>query len=166
MLFKYQSENRHLIVALLEAKVAVVLDHDLAREAQAYAGAIGLGGVERHKDLFDLMQRNGFAVVGQADDGLVLRVEVGGDADGVSVSLYCVLNQVVENEHHLALVDVDEQVGRFGRIGDGGSLLGGFGLVEKQHALHHLVDHHGLADGRRHLREVAIRLNEANQVLR
>ena len=91
-LFEHYPKNRLLVIALYEAKVAVVFDHDLAGEAEADAGAVGFGGVERDKDLVDLAERDGLAVVGHTDDGLIFRIEVGGDADGVGACLYCILD--------------------------------------------------------------------------
>ena len=50
-LFEHYPKNRLLVVTLYEAKVPVVLDHDLTGEAEADASAIGFGGVERDEDL-------------------------------------------------------------------------------------------------------------------
>ena len=107
---KHHHENCHFLITLFKNEIAVVLDHDLAREAQADAGAVGFGGVEWNKDLVDLPQRDGFAVVRHTDDGLVLRIEVGGDADGVGTCLYCILDQIVEHQHHLSFVGKDKEI--------------------------------------------------------
>ena len=104
------------MVALFEAEVAVVAQHDLAREAQTDARAVGLGGIERQKNVLDLPERNGLAVVDHADDGLVVAVEVGSDADDGGSGLHRVLDQVVEHLHQLAFVGIDEQVGRVGLV--------------------------------------------------
>ena len=134
----------------------MVFDHDLARKAQTDAGAVGFGGVEWDEDFVDLPQRDGLAVVGHTDDGLVIGVQVGGDADGVGTCLDCVFNQVVEHQHHLAFIGKDKQINGFGGVGQSNTLLGGLGFVEAHHPLHQLIDHHGLADGWRHRGDTAV----------
>ena len=91
-------------------------EHDLARKAQADARAVGLGGVERQKDVLDLPERNGLAVVNHADDGLVVAVEVSSDAYDGGSGLHRVLDQVVEHLQQLAFVGIHEQVGRVGLV--------------------------------------------------
>ena len=73
-----------------------MLDHDLAREAQADARAVGFRRVKRDEDFLDLPQWNGLAVVRHADDGLVVGIQVGGDTDGVGTCLYCIFDEIVE----------------------------------------------------------------------
>ena len=43
-----------MAVALFEHQIAVVPHHDLLREAQADACAVGFGGVKRDEDFLDL----------------------------------------------------------------------------------------------------------------
>ena len=53
-LFKNQCKNSHFVVTLFENEIAVVLDHDLARETQADTRAVRLGCVEWDEDFVDL----------------------------------------------------------------------------------------------------------------
>ena len=55
--------------------------HDLSREAQPDAGAVGFGGIERHENLFLLAKRHWLSVVCHADDSAVFRIQFRGDAD-------------------------------------------------------------------------------------
>lgn len=51
---KQQSENRQAAIALFKDEVAVMSNHDLFRQTQAYARSIRFGGVERNEDFLGL----------------------------------------------------------------------------------------------------------------
>ena len=77
------SEDEHEfgadVVGVVEVDGAVVGLHYLSREAEAYAAALALGGVERDEDLLLALVGNGCAVVAHMYQCLAFVVDIGND---------------------------------------------------------------------------------------
>ena len=81
--------------------------HDLSREAQPDAGAVGFGGVERHENLFLLAKWHRLSVIRHADYGAVFGIQFRADANRVRFGLHSILYQVVKHLYNLTFVDID-----------------------------------------------------------
>ena len=139
-----QCEPCPLGVAAGEVQAAVVGEHYLTGEAEAYAGAVGLGRVERDENLVAGRWGDGGAVIGHVYECLFILVYSCHNRDIVSTGLDCILYQVDQDAADLGLVGIYENVLVRGLVctgaGSGNAILAG----EFQDVSYQVIYHQGL----------------------
>ena len=139
--------------------------HNLAGNGQTNARTVFLGGVEWDEDLLLGRDRNRLAIIGHLDNHVVILAHLRGYVDVLSSSLQGILDEVDKNLRNLAFIGINHQIILLRPILAGGTTTGGKLTVQSDDAIHQFPQVQRLANRLRHTGELAVGLNEANQVL-
>lgn len=98
------------VIATEEADGAIVEAHDLARETEADAGAVGFGGEKGYEYLRLTLATNGCAIIDNIDAHGVGWFDCAYDVDSCGSGLDGVADEVNEYLRDLTFVSIEEDV--------------------------------------------------------
>ena len=113
-----------------------MIAHDLARDAQSYARALFLGGIEGDEDLLLTAHGDGSAIVGHTNDHFIVLPHLSTDVYVFGPCLQGILYEVDENLRYLSLIGKYHKVGLCWVVAAGGLARSQELAVERHHLIY------------------------------